>query len=476
MHRLAVALILTLTTSILGFAHYGAKYEPPDGKIYHGSGWNYNGSQQTYENMFPGDKRPLVLQVNVSLPGTRGTSTARIVQSLTQPVVHADSQFVEFSMHWQGRDATVMLDSVYLFTDQWDQYVDMLDSAFGQVQRPFFFRIGFEFNGNWNPYHPWIFPKAFRKLVLELRRRGHNHFATVWCYEPDADASFADSNATGWKWYPGDDVVDWFGLDLFQVEHFDPALPDSGRGGLTKKGKSEAFLRFAEARGKPVYLNEFSAIHIEATPDSLDQDGADGRADWEAFFTPFFRFVGNHPGIKGWNYIDVDWNVVGHYGEDGWRDARLEINRVLRENWVAEMTGERYLHAGYDIAQEQSVHGDESAVSPPRLTALFSAYPNPFNSTLKISFSTGGQASLPVRLAIYDISGREVFSAVTAPSVTGIRGSTGVSAGRGFHPAAEGGATEHKVTWDASSSPAGVYFVRLQSGADVVTQKVVQMR
>jgi len=396
-----VALLLALSITSTASAHYGAKFEPPDGKIYHGSGWDYSGSQRAYEEMFPGDQRPLILQSNVSIPGTRGTDVARLVQTFSRNITHPDSQYIEFSMHWQGRDATVMLDSIYLYTDQWDQYVDMLDSAFRQVNRPFFFRIGFEFNGSWNPYHPWIFPQAFRKLVLELRSRGIDNFATVWCYEPDADASFADSTRQGWKWYPGDDVVDWFGLDVFQVEHFNPALPDSQRNGLSRKGKSEAFLRFAEARGKPVYLSEFSSIHTVSTPDSLDPNGDDGRADWDAFFVPFFQFVENHPGIKGWNYINLDWSVVGHYGDQGWRDARLDINRVLRENWVNWMIGGRLLNAGYDITQELRVE-DDLAIKVSGF-GLLSAYPNPFNSDATIRYTAPAGNAV---LSVFDVTGR----------------------------------------------------------------------
>jgi len=409
MLRLIVAIAVIPLLVLIASAHYGAKFEPPDGRIYHGSGWDYNGSQSIYENMFPGDRRPLILQVNVSIPGTRGTDVARTIAALTRPIVHEDSQFVEYSMHWQGRDAAMMLDSIYVFTDLWDGYVDTLEAAFRQVNRPFFFRIGFEFNGDWNPYHPYIYPKAFRKLVLELRSRGIDNFATVWCYEPDADASFADSTRQGWKWYPGDDVVDWFGLDLFQVEHFNPAAPDSQRGQLSHKGKSEAFLRFAEARGKPVYLNEFSAIHIEASPDSLDPNGEDGARDWEAFFVPFYQFIDNHPNIKGWNYINVNWNVVGHYGEQGWRDARLEINRVLRENWVRKMTEERFINAGYDIAQHQDgvneTDGGSVGIADFR---LMNAYPNPFNSSITVVFPLVSRLMEPVDIGVYDLSGRLV--------------------------------------------------------------------
>ncbi len=392
--------LLSVTAPI--FAHYGAKYEPPDGKIYHGSGWDYNGSQRIYEEMFPEGYYPIILQSNVSIPGTRGFDVERAVQSLTRNIVHSDSQYCEFSMHWQGRDTNVMLDSIYVFTDQWDHWVDTLEVAFRQVNKPFFFRIGFEFNGSWNPYHPYIYPRAFRKLVLELRRRGIDNFATVWCYEPDADATFADSTRQGWRWYPGDDVVDWFGLDLFNHSHFDPAEPDSLRGQLTRKGKAEAFLRFAEARGKPVYLNELSAIDVSVTPDSLDIDSADGRHDWETWFVPFFDFVAAHPIIKGWNYINVNWTVVGHYGQLGWQDARLEINSYIKNRWVQHLIEERFIHAGYDITQEMKVKRYD--ILSPSLIRL-EAYPNPFNSILNImAYSPKGKYSI----SIYTISGQEL--------------------------------------------------------------------
>jgi hypothetical protein len=107
----------------------------------------------------------------------------------------------------------------------------------------------------------------------------------------------------------------------------------------------------------------------------------------------------------------------------------------------------------------------DSAVNPPRLTALLEASPNPFNSTLTIRFQSVQSVKSVVN--IYDLSGREVFSAVTAPSVTG-NSSKAVT---------HGGMTAERVTvWDASASPAGVYFVRLQSGTEILTKKVVLLR
>jgi len=448
--RMPILILLSLLLAGAAVAHFGAKFEPPDGRIYHGSGWNYIDSHRRYEEMFPGDKRPLILQTNVSIPGTRGTDVARLVRGMEQMIIHPDSQFVEFSMHWQGRDAAVMLDSIYVHTDQWDRYVDTLEIAFRRVNRPFFLRLGFEFNGDWNPYHPYIFPQAFRKLVIELRRRGIDQFATVWCYEPDAPGDFADSTRQGWKWYPGDDVVDWFGLDLFNHAHFDPAEPDSQRGQLSRKGKSEAFLRFAETRGKPVFLNELSAIDIQATPDSLDEDHADGRADWEVWFEPFFDFVAAHPIIKGWNYINVDWNVVGDYGEMGWRDARLEINTYIRERWVAQVSGDRFIHAGWDITQDLGVRDGRAPL--PRLMS-FEAWPNPFNAQMRIAFDLPHSGI--VRLMLFDPSGREAGT---------LLGSRWLSAGR------------NGLTLDGGALPAGSYMLRLDAGGWQAERKVVMIK
>jgi len=75
--------------------------------------------------------------------------------------------------------------------------------------------------------------------------------------------------------------------------------------------------------------------------------------------------------------------------------------------------------------------------------SALSAFPNPFNSTTTISFSVR-QASLPVRLAIYDLSGRLVTDLVTGKN--------------DYHPG------QNKVVWNADSLPGGIYLIRLESG------------
>jgi hypothetical protein len=85
-------------------------------------------------------------------------------------------------------------------------------------------------------------------------------------------------------------------------------------------------------------------------------------------------------------------------------------------------------------------------------------YPNPFNPSTTIEFATGrGEAGTPsggherVRLAVYDLLGREVAVLVDGPLRPGL----------------------HSVRWNASGRPSGVYCVRLEAGGRRATIRVM---
>ncbi len=115
--------------------------------------------------------------------------------------------------------------------------------------------------------------------------------------------------------------------------------------------------------------------------------------------------------------------------------------------------------------------GDESPADLPRSAALLSVSPNPFNSTLTIRFTTGS-AAIPTRLTIYDLSGREVARLVESGSSVNPPWLTGRNSADHRGSAEE----TSSATWDASAVPAGVYLVRLQTGQDISTRKVVLIR
>jgi hypothetical protein len=88
----------------------------------------------------------------------------------------------------------------------------------------------------------------------------------------------------------------------------------------------------------------------------------------------------------------------------------------------------------------------------PRSISLSQNFPNPFNPTTEIEFSLSRTEQ--VRLAVFDILGREVA----------VLGTGQMSAGL------------HRVQFDGANLPAGIYFYRLEAGAQSFTRKMMLLK
>jgi parallel beta-helix repeat protein len=93
-----------------------------------------------------------------------------------------------------------------------------------------------------------------------------------------------------------------------------------------------------------------------------------------------------------------------------------------------------------------------------------SASPNPFNATTVIRLCGGLDKSAPTRLAIFDLAGREIFSAVSPPRLTATEKTADL-----------GGSAVESVVWDATAYPAGIYIVKVRNGKDMQTMKIVKV-
>ncbi len=83
---------------------------------------------------------------------------------------------------------------------------------------------------------------------------------------------------------------------------------------------------------------------------------------------------------------------------------------------------------------------------------IFNSYPNPFNASTALSYKL--QAASKVKLAVYDIAGREIEILAD-----------------GFYPAGA-----HQSVWDASKMASGVYFARLQADGVIQTRKLLLVK
>ncbi len=83
---------------------------------------------------------------------------------------------------------------------------------------------------------------------------------------------------------------------------------------------------------------------------------------------------------------------------------------------------------------------------------VLSVSPNPFNASTALSFKL--QAASNVKLAVYNIAGREVVRLID-----------------GYYPAGM-----HQVEWDASGIVSGVYFARLEAGDADISVKLLLVK
>jgi len=83
---------------------------------------------------------------------------------------------------------------------------------------------------------------------------------------------------------------------------------------------------------------------------------------------------------------------------------------------------------------------------------LTTPYPNPFNATTSIAYSLPGATS--VRLSIFDSNGQLVETLASGTQTAG----------------------SHNLIWNAGSRPAGIYLLKLETGSDSKTQKLILLK
>ena len=325
---------------------YGAYLEPPEDRILHGIGqWN-NGNANflaALDNLSATAQLPAseltFLSLDDNEDDVRGWNWS--LNALTENLANGEfeGRIPSLSLALRGEHLSgddyyegYGIDELVATTDEYDyriqQYIDMV-MDYGQ---PVFLRIGGEFSGFWNGYEPVMYPIAFRKIVQMFRDSGADNVAFVWCYEPAAPGNFAEVDHDGnYLWFPGNDVIDWYGIDVFHTNEFS--------GGGVKHERTEAFLEMALDAGKPVVVAETTARDTIITNDSEM-----ATSYWDEWFDLFFTWLNDHEQIKAFHYINVDWTVLGHYGEAGWGQADMSVNPALMQMFVDEISGEQYLH------------------------------------------------------------------------------------------------------------------------------------
>jgi hypothetical protein len=160
------------------------------------------------------------------------------------------------------------------------------------VKMPVLLSIGRDFNEPGAPYATSGYIGAFRHTT-EVFHREIPNFAAVW----EATARGV-SDPSYMKWYPGDDVVDWWGIDFGDAKDFGSA-------------ESKAFLDEATQHRKPLMIN--------ATEHNLKSDA--GALKW---YRSVFDFVRANPVVAA-----VSFGIGTHQLE--WPKATAYLKQQLAD-------------------------------------------------------------------------------------------------------------------------------------------------
>lgn len=304
-------------------AYYEAKYEPL-AEIIHGAGQTYsqepqNSAFDNYSTMMASQgTKPLVFMGYMSA-GTGQSFYTNLKNRLDAYEAAGQYTIPQFGYYLPSGSTAIT-----------ETQLANLSNGLKSLGRPVYLRIGYEMNGTWyDPmYEPATYISNFRSVVTRLRA-DDVPFASLWNMYPGYDSGGGSGGYYGtWSYmsqfYPGDEYVDWFSMDLFSTTDItNPHTAD--------------FIAQADGHGKPIMIGE-------ATPRYV---GADDAADWDAWFSQFFSLIQDNPGIKGHTYIDWDWSGTRW---PTWGDALLESgDSTVRAKYLTELANGIYYHSGDDM-------------------------------------------------------------------------------------------------------------------------------
>jgi hypothetical protein len=225
----------------------GAKYEPARG-AYLGASLNFSS--------LSGNGSRLGQMADIMGNWEKESWRENAIYVQFNPFPHEDGSFPSWESDPKGWasiadfcNAAAALDAAPLLTleplkprvlvDDWKpgstSYQATLDLAtkMGKWGKPAFIRFAHEMNGSWYPWAEWAdknrnqqrdpgedtgfyaadYRRAYRNVALMFRKYAPN-VALVWC--PNSGLLGGKQRDVFGPWYPGDDVVDWVGLDVYE--------------------------------------------------------------------------------------------------------------------------------------------------------------------------------------------------------------------------------------------------------------------
>ncbi|MDE1162923.1 MAG: hypothetical protein PW792_13405 [Acidobacteriaceae bacterium] len=327
------------TAKLVARKFYGRRLEPAENVLLHGGGQSDEESFNNYTAAVAPAK-PMLTMKYVDLRDDLGQFFTQLHRDLDS---HRESLVPQIglalnrgsaSKHYEMETARGMDDG----------RLQALCAGLQSLQRPVFVRIGYEFNAPWNGYDASTYRSAFRNVAQQLHACSPM-IAVVWNWSARAELDRQRGGedvalaASRWReYYPGDDVVDWWAINLFKPEEIGSPL-------------TAEFLRAADKARFPVMI-------AESTPRNAGVRG--GQLSVDAWFASYFGLLRSSPGIKAFCYIDWEWSRFPQWAD--WGDGRIEDNDVVMGFYRDQIEG----HALFANARDRAATLQLLRVKTPR--------------------------------------------------------------------------------------------------------------
>jgi hypothetical protein len=211
-----------------------------------------------------------------------------------------------------------------------DKYLNRLADEMGHSGARIFLRFASEMNGRWTAYHrdPSEYRKKF-KLVHDIMHKRAPNVAMVWCPYCLPKESIPD-------YYPGDDAVDWVGINMYNVTYHNNNLNSGCEAEHPCDMLDTVYNRYSSR--KPIMVCEYGATHLAACKPTPRPDFACRKIG-----TFYNALPAIYPRVKCVNYFDS--NTLQFAADLAYNDYCVTDDAAVRAAYSVAVASSYYLDA-----------------------------------------------------------------------------------------------------------------------------------
>lgn len=142
-----------------------------------------------------------------------------------------------------------------------DSYLRTIADELRESKAKVFLRFASEMNGNWVAYSqdPELYKEKFRLVSRIMKERAPN-VAMVWCPYTSPETTLPD-------YYPGDEWVDWVGVNMYNVTYFDQDMKRPAWKVQPTDMLDQVYDLYSLR--KPIMIAEYGVTHYSAVEDEF---------------------------------------------------------------------------------------------------------------------------------------------------------------------------------------------------------------